>query len=377
MFDRFRSDILPLGIDVGNDAVKMLQLRRLPAQGTEPQYAVVAAARRRFSESARAHPESRLEELPELIRQLRQAAPFVGRRAVVAMPSPWLVFRTLRLAEAQPMNRAAIFERLQPQLTAPPADCRLGIIPCGSVRQGNESAEEVLAFAAPAEAIDRLLEALHRAGLSADAVDVEQCAAWRAFARAAEDGADEDRAVLEIGENRSVLMIGRGGDLRFAKPMEIGSRQLDDAICRRLGLSPADARELRVRVTTAESGGGGDTVQTALSDATRGLLEKLGAAVTQCLRYYAVTFRGSPVRGLYLSGAESIDPHLLGAMESVPLPLREWNPFHAIDISTIRHADRRGTMTQWTIALGLALRGETPQSAANPAAPAELEVANA
>ncbi|HEX4125714.1 MAG TPA: pilus assembly protein PilM [Tepidisphaeraceae bacterium] len=368
MFAAWKSDILPIGIDVGNDAVKMVQLRRLPAGegagAAAPRYAVIAAARRRFSDAARAQPESRLAELPQLIRQLRQSEPFIGRRAVPAMPSPWLVFRTLRLADGHPMNRAAIFDRLHPQLPAPPGECRLGIIPCGSVRQGSESAEEVLAFAAPIEAIDRFLEALHRGGLTPEALDVEQCAAWRAFARAADSESADDRALLEMGECRSVLMIGRGGTLRFAKPMEVGSRQLDDAICRRLGLSADDARELRVRGHVgAEIGGGGETVQTALADATRGLLEKLSAGIVQCLRYYAVAFRGSPVRGMYFSGADSIDPHLLAAMQSVPLPMGTWDSFQNIDITPLRRADRRGTMGQWTVALGLALRGESPAAA--------------
>jgi Tfp pilus assembly PilM family ATPase len=139
--------------------------------------------------------------------------------------------------------------------------------------------------------------------------------------------------------------------------MEIGSRQLDEAICRRLGLSHDDARELRLRSSAGE--GSGETVQTALADATRGLVEKLSQGIVQCLRYYAVAFRGSAVRGLYLSGADSIDPHLVSAMQSVPLPLRTWDPFRDIDISAIRIADRRGTMGQWTVALGLALRGES------------------
>jgi type IV pilus assembly protein PilM len=381
MLGFLRSDILPIGIDVGNDSVKMLQLRRLPAgeESATPRFAVIAAARRRFSDAARAQPHTRLAEVPELIRQLRQAAPFVGRRAIAAMPSPWLVFRTLRLPEAQLMNRAAIFERLAPQLSAPTAECRLGIIPCGAVRQGSESAEEILAFAAPADAIDRFLESLHRGGLSPEALDVEQCAAWRAFGRAADlPGGDEDRAMLEMGECRSVLMIGRGGGggLRFAKPMELGSRQLDETICRRLGLSAEDARELRVR--SRHVGDESDTVRTALGDATRGLFEKLTAGITQCLRYYAVAFRGSPVRGLYLSGADSIDPYLVSAMQSVPLPMRTWDPFRAIDISAIRQADRRGTMGQWTVALGLALRGG---SIANPQPlleqPSEEEVVHA
>jgi type IV pilus assembly protein PilM len=376
MFASLRSDILPIGIDVGNDAVKMVQLRRLPAGGDgsgQPGLAVIAAARRRFSDAARAKPETRLSEVPDLIRQLRDSAPFVGRRAVSAMPNPWIVFRTLRLPEGQPMNRAAIFDRLQPQLSAPPGECRLGIIPCGSVRQGNESAEEVLAFATPAEAIDRFLEALHRGGLTPEALDVEQSAAWRAFARSADVDAGDDRALLEMGECRSVLMIGRAGSLRFAKPMEIGSRQLDDAICRRLGLSADDARELRVRAgrAAAENAAGNDTVQTALADATRGLFEKLSASIVQCLRYYAMAFRGSPVRGLYLSGADSVDPHLIAAMQSVPLPLRTWNPFENIDIAPLRRADRRGTMGQWTVALGLALRGQLIAPAALAASPAE------
>ena len=200
-----RSDILPIGIDVGNDSVKMLQLR--PSSGRlwsilrGPHYAVVAAARRRFSDAARANPDTRLAEVPGLIRQLRQTAPFVGRRAVAAMPSPWLVFRTLRVAESQPINRAAIFERLQPQLSAPASQCRLGIISCGSVRQGSESAEEVLAFAAPAVGVDRFLEALHGGGLSPEALDVEQCAAWRALGpRDGGRGPAEDWAMLEMGE---------------------------------------------------------------------------------------------------------------------------------------------------------------------------------
>ena len=76
-----------------------------------------------------------------------------------------------------------------------------------------------------------------------------------------------------------------------------------------------------------------------------------------CLRYFTVTFRGHrPVR-VRLIGGEAGDPQLQAAIQSeLQIPVETGRPLFSVDTSKMKAADRRGSMSQWTLAMGLSLR---------------------
>src|SRR5439155_14552033 len=85
-----RSQVLPVGLDIGSDSVKMLQVETVGQT-----LSVVAAAREPIPAGARERPELRVAAAGDAIRQMFRHGHFAGRRAVVALPREMLHVKNL------------------------------------------------------------------------------------------------------------------------------------------------------------------------------------------------------------------------------------------------------------------------------------------
>jgi hypothetical protein len=89
-------------------------------------------------------------------------------------------------------------------------------------------------------------------------------------------------------------------------------------------------------------------------------MEQLARELSLCLRYYSVTFRGQRPSRVRLIGGEAVDPQLhliLGA--GLTVPVESGRPLHNVNTSNMRPSDRRGYMSEWTVAFGLSLKRTT------------------
>jgi Tfp pilus assembly PilM family ATPase len=159
--------------------------------------------------------------------------------------------------------------------------------------------------------------------------------------------------------------------MTFFKTIEIGGRALNEAVARKLEISPDEARDLRRRValeaaaagqppaSPAEPGGtcANGAVRQAVFDATRGLIDELAREVALCLRYHSVTFRGHRPAKVRLIGGEAVDPLVLSILGgALPIAVEPFRPLYSVDTARMPAAERRGRLSEWTVALGLGLK---------------------
>jgi len=165
--------------------------------------------------------------------------------------------------------------------------------------------------------------------------------------------------IVDIGQRQSRVIIGRGREVSFYKPLDLGGLHLLDAIARKLGITIDEARALRDRlleageVPTAKK----DPVRQAVYDATRSLAEDLARELAMCLRYYSVTFRGQRPARVRLVGPDAIDPQLQAIFKStLSLPIEPARTLANMDTSRMRATDRNGNLSEWSLSAGLSLR---------------------
>lgn len=356
-----RSQVQPIGIDVGSDSVKMLQLETIGQT-----LAVVAAAREAIPPAAREKPELRLACASDLIRQMLRHGKFVGRKAIVALPREILHVKNLRMPLIPPQELAgAVKFEARNIFNFDTERARLQILPAGEVRQGIDVRQEVIVLAARHEEIDQFVEQVHRCGAAVESVDIEAAALYRSqerFMRRREDELDV-YVLVDIGQTRSQVVIGKGRDISFMKRIDISSQNFQEAVSRKLGITMDEARGLRRRLIEAAPGAGSpeqlkkDPVRQAVFDATRSTMEELGREIGLCLRYYSVTFRGQRPSKIKLLGGEAADPLLLGVLNaSLGVPTEAGRPLFSVDTSRMEPADRMGFMTEWATAFGLSLK---------------------
>src|SRR5207249_1734494 len=104
-----RSQVQPVGLDLGSDSIKMLQVETIGGgkEGGQQTLSVLAAAREPVPAAAREKPELRLAASGDVIRQMFRHGKFAGRRAVVALPREMLHVKNLRMPLIPPQELLA------------------------------------------------------------------------------------------------------------------------------------------------------------------------------------------------------------------------------------------------------------------------------
>jgi type IV pilus assembly protein PilM len=369
-----RSQVQPIGLDIGSDSVKMLQLETVGST-----LSVLAAARQPLVMDGGQDSASRIAAAADVIRQMLRQGQFRGRRVVAALPREMLQVKNLRLPLIPP-NELASAVKFEARNILPfeAETAHIQIIPAGEVRQGLDVKQEVIVLAAAQEDVERFLEQIHDSGAVVESLDVEACGLYRAFERFIRRREDEQEVhvIVDVGLARSQVVIGKGREISFLKSIELGSEHLHEAVSNKLAITRSEARALRLRqiesagfpsprpgadlnASNAEALANAqrDPVRQAVFDATRSTLEALGKEIALCLRYYSVTFRGQRPTKVRLCGGESADPFLIGVLNAaLGVPVEPARPLYSVDTSRMQPDDRRSTMGEWALALGLGLK---------------------
>src|SRR5262245_33630387 len=327
-----RSQVQPIGLDLGADSVKLLQLEVMDQQQS---LSIVAAAKQVLPDEARGQQtpaEVRLAVSMDIVRQLMRNTPFRGRGIITCLPREIVHVKNLRLPMMPPaeVESAVQFEARN----IFPFDTDQAIVhhlPAGEVRQGSDTRLEVIAVAVKELDVNNFVEQLHTCGCVIESLDFEPGSLYRGvekFIRRREDES-EVHVLVDIGARRSQVVIGKGREISFYKPLDSGSTNLHEAVAKKLEISLDEARSLRRRLI--ETGPGDpskpDAVRQAVNDATRSAIEELAREISLCLRYYSVTFRGQRPTKVRLLGGEAGDPHLLSILAALlPIPVETGAP---------------------------------------------------
>lgn len=366
MIRLMRSQVLPIGLDLGFDSIKMLQL-----EVVDGALSVLCAAKRQMPEEVRANPELRLPVAMDLVRQMLRQEYFRGRSIVTTLPREMVHAKNLRLPMIPPgeLESAVRFEaRNVFPFDAEQAHVRH--LQAGDVRQGNDTRQEVIVLAATHDDVNFYLEQLNRTGAVIESLDFEPCAIYRSVERFIRRREDEQEVyvLVDIGWRRTQVVIGRGRDMSFFKPIDIGGQNFNEAVSRKLEITSDEAQELRRRINSEQAQKDSpspsgvhdvrkDPVRQAVFDSTRALMEELAREISLCLRYHSVTFRGQRPSRLRLIGGEALDPQLQSVLSSaLPTPVEAARPLLSVDTSAMGKSDRRDRMCEWTVAFGLALK---------------------
>lgn len=359
MLHMFRPQPLPIGLDVGSESVKMLQLAIGPAG-----LAVVAAVRMLIPDDAKGDPDKRVAFAGETLRAALRQRRFRGRRVVAALPKDVVHYKTHRLPPMPPAE-LAMAARIDARdlFRFDPDSAEVQCLDAGEVRQqGGERRHEVILVAAGKKYLDPFVRTLHRAGARIESLEVEPTALRRAALRVgggASGDATAPQLLLDVGAAESRVMIRQGGHVRVFETIHIGADHFRTAVSRKLGLPPAEAEQLRRRAAAqADADRAPDGVDQIIRDATRHAVETIAREVLASLRHHAATFRGPAPATVALIGGEAGDAPLRWILSAaLPIPVQSVDLFEGIDASAIAPSDRTPSLGEWAVALGLALKG--------------------
>jgi type IV pilus assembly protein PilM len=355
--------LLPIGIDIGAGGAKLAQLRRR-GQGL----ALACAARVDLPCEEGQNPGSpeRLDALIEAVGKAVSQRPFIGRRCVLSLDDRLLRVRSVRqprMPDAE-LDRAIMLDAPSRLGFAEGEAAEIAWLRAGEVRQAEDVRDEVLVVGAQRDPIERLVFGLTAAGLRPEAVEPGFVGCARAFGRSLRRAEDQNtvRILVDIGLISTGVIITRGREVAFYKPLEIGGAMMTRLAAERLGLEPDAVRALRRQRMGAALGlepACDERVDRAAFEAVRPLMGDLAREVGLCLRYTGVTFRGARPECAYVVGGDAAEPQLAQILsEELHLPVSVGRPLDAVSVSPSLNtgAGVSGCFAEYTAAIGLSQR---------------------
>jgi type IV pilus assembly protein PilM len=353
----FNSKIRPIGLDIGHTMIKMIQLSR---QGES--WRVDAAGEAEMDPQLESGSEAWRQAAVEALSRCIQQGKFSGRQVVSCLPGDVLKIKSLRLESTAP-------EQIEEVITSEVAprfglDARLDEIRysiAGSAYQGDEIKNEVIFFGVSRTQLASHIELLEQAGLEPVAIETLPGALFRSFQATLRRREDMDvvSVFVNLGSKYTTVIIGRGQEIAFIKQIPLAGRQFDQQVSSRLGIALDEAMKLRIRLNSPDANGIDPETARAVRNAMSTSVEELANEISLCFKYYAVTFRGQRPSEAVFAGGEAYESSLIEALKrqlGVTISIAE--PLRGFDLSRIGF-DRRSNpqLCEWTIAVGLALKG--------------------
>jgi type IV pilus assembly protein PilM len=336
----------PIGVDLGTRSVKLMQFS---ADGSR----LLAAERWDLPYAERPSPAQRDSQLAEGVRRARESQRFRGREAVLCLGSGEIFVQNIRVPQARGEALAQIVRQEAAGRLTFEGDAEIRFLEAGDVRQGEAVKREVIVMATPKAALQRALGVVEQADLRPVAVDVEPLALARCFSR--QFRREEDRALgtlyVHLGASSTAVIIARGADLQFVKYIDLGGRQLDEAVAARLNVKLADAAAMRRHHGERRADRQDAEVARTVGEALGPVIDRLTGEVALCLRYHSVTFRGQKLERFVLTGGEASEALIDTFAKRLNLPGELGNPLRGYERTSVP-----GRKSQWDVAAGLALR---------------------
>ena len=348
-----REQLGPIGIHLGARNLRAMQLRCRAGS-----WMVHAAAHQRLEVAEAVDPAARQLALKKLL----SGGGFQGRWAATCLAADDVELKSLRLPDMPPeeLEAAAQYEIRERFPDLSDAEFATRMVPVGAVGSNAGSQQEVLVLAAQNAAVEGRLRMLIHCGLTVTGLESSSGAFFRPFARFLQRETDTDsaHAFVDLGWRGSRVIIVRGREIVFLKNCMVGGAVLDDRVAQALSLSKEEASDVRRCCWSSPDEASASERAEAVKEAVRGAVEQLSKEVSLCLRYYAVTFRGSRPESVTCGGSEAgYEPLLEMLSASMGVPFRVGHALRGVEVGTVFDEGQVAAgLPEWTTAAGLAFR---------------------
>ncbi len=315
------------GLDLGSTAVRAFEISHRPSGPVVENYGSVAvspgAVQGGVVEDGKA--------VTSAVRELWSHRRFRSRKVMLGLTHQQVLVRQLTVPrlDGKDLQRALPF-LVRDTLPFPAEQALLDFHPLGPAADGSGGTDG-LVVAAPKDAVVAAVEAVQRAGLFVEGVDLASFAAMRATA--AGNGLAE--IVVDIGAYATNLVVHVGGVPRVVRCVPRGGAEITALVALRhdLSIDEADARKCAVGLVGRPGQDDQDVVAT-VGEALRPLFREIRSSVSWFSNHHADT----AVSHISLCGGGSLLPGLVDTVSR-----RLDIPAHIADpLSRMRSGHRDG-----------------------------------
>jgi len=370
----------PIGIDVGYDSIKMIQLVLHGGNRS-----VIAAEKVQLPSEINDDEEQRGQFVTSSIKQMVERGGFRGRDVILCLPNDKLKIISVRTSETEEDKiNSVVRDEVAQRFGFESDEDEINYLVAGEVKQGDELKSELIVFAAEGQVISNQIKMLETARLRPVGIDTVACALFRNFCRQLQRQEDKEYSgvFVDIGSRFTTVVFSRGDDISFVKQIPIGTAKFNRQIAAKLGVNLKEAGQLHRRfcaekaalavMAGSHSAGPADRLEgdlagrSSMDGSTRQVIvdsismvaEELARELSLCFRYYTVTFRGRRVERSVFGGGGAYDDILLNILrQRLAVEVQIAEPLRGFDMMSANlGSDRRGVLCEWMVTVGVALK---------------------
>ncbi|MBC8489336.1 MAG: type IV pilus assembly protein PilM [Bacteroidetes bacterium] len=225
----------------------------------------------------------------------------------------------------------------------------------------NNNVQTIIVGLVPVSELKKHLEILSRANLEPETVDIDAIAIYNCFISFMKLQSEKTIAILNIGAERTILIIYHPLHIPFFTSIAIGGNILTRAIERQYHTSFPAAEHQKIEVANQQADNGcveeqGEKLdwQSLLIEMVRKLAEELNRANI----YYQILYDVAGIDQIFLTGGGAKMKHLDYLLaEMIKISVAVWNPLKTDELEiNCKNNNLEELGLHFTTALGLALK---------------------
>ena len=351
MAEKKQKNVLPIGIDIGTDVIKIAQLVRngdgLMLQSCAE--AVVPA-------HVRSDPLARLEFFTSAIPKILRNGSFLGKKCILSVPAVNTLVRHVKIPRLDPdSTRTAVLRMAQEELSYPVAEAVVRYLLITEVYTEGEPRQEVLLIAVPRTTIEAYMNMAGHAHMDVLGISIEPLAIADCFGTLFDWAKDEQHSnlFLDIGHATAQVVITHGPKVAFVRNLERGLTLLDESISDAMKISVEEARTTRMSATGLDSSGE-DYMK--IKPHLEPWLEGLADSIDKCLLYYQSLHRKSGVSRVVFTGGFAQERRLCQLLaQRLNLPAQVGDPVSGLAGGMERLMGMKTPASSMAVCFGLCL----------------------
>lgn len=331
-----------VGIDVGSNAVRLVQLKK-----TGDKYTLVAFGSAQLpSNISQSDSKLDMQKVAQVIQQLIRSSKVSTKNVATALPGS-AVFSTV--IKMPPMNQTELTQAVKYQaeqnIPLKIDDVR---IDWQIVRKNNETNESaVMVVAAPKTKVNHTMELFGMAGLEVVALETTPISA----ARALSSSTDPLFMIVDIGGSKTELSIVENGVVTHVRALPSGGYALTRSIAQNLGLDSAQAEQFKLKFGLSQ-----DKLEGQVFKSMRPILGTITDEIQRSIKFYQDQY-GSSVGRIVLTGGSSKIPELVSFLKMVlNLEVVYGNPWGKVVFQPELNDKLNQNSAEFACAVGLAMR---------------------
>jgi type IV pilus assembly protein PilM len=348
---------LTLGLDIGSNSVKMVQLKEQRKRG-QVGYALQSFGMKPLPpeaivDGALMNSTAIVQAMQELLGELK----IKGKECAIGVSGHSVIIKKISMPR---MTQEELEESIQWEAEQYiPFDVKDVNIDTQILNPDANDATgqmDVLLVAAKKDMINDYTTVVQEAGLTPQVVDVDAFAVQNMFSANYDVPAGESIVLINAGASVVNINILSNGVTVFTRDVTIGGNQFTEEIQKQLNVSYEEAEALKI------GGGRGDADAVVPQEVERvmtSVAEQVAGEIQRSLDFYAGTAADANFTKVFLSGGTAKIPALFKTIEArVGVPVEIMNPFKNIEIDN-RKFDPGFIMDvapMAAVAVGLALR---------------------